>query len=390
MALRWNKKLLLVQLETTVGTRAAAWAASHAVLATAVEITPAQGETVNRELERAFYGGQPDVLVNARAQISFAVELASSGFAPTSAAPNANGSQDPGWGVLARACGMSVARAARPAEVSASKSDYASGSTVREAEGSSKDYRVYKANANNANGNAFGADKLFGGDDGTAGSAARWDRVHNPAGSVYAPVSGSESSVSIAINVDGVQQELLGCRGTFTLTLGPGGIPRLAFTFTGKYADPAAVAALVNPNTARFRKAVIPSNAKTPRLEVLGEAGWALSELSMDWGAEVVQDERIGVAPVAEIVNRNTTGQLTLDARAIATGTNLVKRAKEGDTGSFWLQHGTADGDIVEIFAPDIQLGSPTYQDRQGTFQIQTNFAALPVLGNDELYITAR
>ena len=396
MALRWNKKLLLAKLEGTVGA-AENLAAANAVLATGIEVTPVESETVNRELERAFYGGQPDVVVNARTRIAFGIELASSGIADLTDAPNGNGSEDPGFGPFLEACGMSVARdklvdAVKRTEANYAKGDKVSSTYTDAARGGAKVTRVYEAAQNKANGDAFGTDGLLGGASAEADHVEHWTRVHNPSGSVYAPLTGSEKSLTIEINIDGVQQQLVGCRGTFTLALGTGGIPRLNFTFVGRYADPIAKAQLASSEVRRrFRKAIIPSNAKTPGFELLGAGDWAMSDLSLDWGAEVVQDERIGVAPSAEIVNRNTTGQLTVDARAITDATNLVKRAKEGDSGRFWLQHGPGiDGDVIELWVPDMQLGAPSYQDRQGTFQVQTNFAALPITGGDELVITAR
>lgn len=96
MPLKWNRKVLLVAIETIYGTDAAPTGGANAVLATNVSIQPMEGQDVSRELELTTLGAQPTVPVEVHAKISFEVELAASGAAGTA----------PAWGPLLRACAV--------------------------------------------------------------------------------------------------------------------------------------------------------------------------------------------------------------------------------------------------------------------------------------------
>ena len=101
MAKKWRKKILQAKVEAASGT-AEVLAGSDAVLATNVEVTPLQGETASRELERPYLGAQEQIVIGAHASIAFSVELAAAGAA---------GSVPP-WSDLLRACGFAETIAA--------------------------------------------------------------------------------------------------------------------------------------------------------------------------------------------------------------------------------------------------------------------------------------
>ena len=92
MGRRYSKKLILAKIEAVSGTKEVL-AAADAVLGTNVELTPLAGDTVSRELERAYFGNSDQVPVNTHMVLSFRVELASSGAKGTA----------PAWGKLLQA-----------------------------------------------------------------------------------------------------------------------------------------------------------------------------------------------------------------------------------------------------------------------------------------------
>ena len=59
---------------------------------------------------------------------------------------------------------------------------------------------------------------------------------------LYAPASVSISSLTIYLYLDGLLYKLVGCRGSFNLTLTSGGVGRLSFTFQGLYLSKADAA----------------------------------------------------------------------------------------------------------------------------------------------------
>lgn len=96
MALRSNKRLILIADESTYGTDATP-AGTDALLVRNLEITPLQSDVVSRELIRPYLGNYEQLLANQRVEITFDVELAGSGTAGTA----------PKWSAAMTSCGMS-------------------------------------------------------------------------------------------------------------------------------------------------------------------------------------------------------------------------------------------------------------------------------------------
>lgn len=95
MALKWESKILLVKLEDTYGTEATPLGL-NGILAKDIQLTPMDGNDVDRELERPFFGAQGTIPTELHSKINFQVELVGSGTAGNA----------PQWGPVLRACGM--------------------------------------------------------------------------------------------------------------------------------------------------------------------------------------------------------------------------------------------------------------------------------------------
>lgn len=233
---------------------------------------------------------------------------------------------------------------------------------------------------------------------GDAGAAPPWGKLLQACGmaetvtadtsAAYTPVSAGEKTATLAVNIDGVQQTLAGCRGTFSLNLQAGQVPTIQFTFTGHYADPADVAALA-ANYAAWKDPLPVSKTNTPTFSLMGENDLALSALSLDQGNDVGYREPLAGNAEVMILDRQPSGQITVLAPAIS-GANLVKTARDASTGALRVVHGTAAGSKIQIDAPKIALNGPTYGEAEGIWTIQTNFQPLPNAagGNDEFKIT--
>lgn len=94
--MNWKQKLILAKIETTYGVDPVPTGATNAILATNASIAPMEGQDVNRNLERPYFGSSRSVPVGLYATLSFDVELQGSGAAGTA----------PTWGPLLRACGV--------------------------------------------------------------------------------------------------------------------------------------------------------------------------------------------------------------------------------------------------------------------------------------------
>ncbi|MCP4595760.1 phage tail tube protein [Neptuniibacter sp.] len=91
-----RKKILLAKVESTYGTDATP-AAADAILTKNLDITPYDGNTVQRDLVRPTLGNEEAINVAPNVKVSFEVEIAGSGAAGTA----------PAWGSVLRACGFS-------------------------------------------------------------------------------------------------------------------------------------------------------------------------------------------------------------------------------------------------------------------------------------------
>lgn len=97
MPLLGRKKIVLAKIETTYGTDPTPTGAANAILVRNLNLTPQDGDFVDRNLIRPYLGRSQQLPAAIRATLEFEVELAGSGAAGTA----------PGWGVLMRACAHS-------------------------------------------------------------------------------------------------------------------------------------------------------------------------------------------------------------------------------------------------------------------------------------------
>lgn len=199
----------------------------------------------------------------------------------------------------------------------------------------------------------------------------------------YHPISSLQEAVSIYFNMDGVRHVLLGARGTMTLQMTPRQIPRFVFTMTGLLGT-ITDAALPAINVAAFIKPVPVSKANTT-FSLHGHAG-ACEGVSIDLGNQIEPRLLIGHESIQH-VDRQMTGQATMDAVALATK-DWFAIAQAHTTGVLAGQHGTVAGNIVKFDAGAVQIGRPTYGESQKIINNSLPLIYQPQAGNDEFLIT--
>lgn len=92
-----NRRLLLAKVETAYGTDAVPTKTVNAILCGSLDISPIEGDKVQRNLTRPYLGNSQDIQVTTYATVSFEVELAGGGAAGTA----------PQYGGLLQGCGFS-------------------------------------------------------------------------------------------------------------------------------------------------------------------------------------------------------------------------------------------------------------------------------------------
>ncbi len=228
---------------------------------------------------------------------------------------------------------------------------------------------------------------------GTLGTAPRYGAILKACGMsetivattsvTYAPVSSAFSSATIYFNNDGVLHKATGCRGSFTLNGEVGQIPTIDFTMTGIYNAPTDTAApsvtYTNQATPQIFKA-----GNTSSFSMLGHSG-CLQMVSFDIANEVIYRELVGCTKSVNIVNRAPSGELMIEAPALATK-DFFAAANSDTTGSLTFQHGTTAGNIIAFTAQKVDIANPSYADQDGIQMLNLPYVAIPTdAGNDEV-----
>lgn len=202
---------------------------------------------------------------------------------------------------------------------------------------------------------------------------------------VYAPISSSFESVSIYYNVDGILHKLTGSRGTVQIGLTAKQIPVFKFRFIGKYNAPTDTA-LPSCDYSDFVTPLVFNNTNSGSFSFFGVTSLVLSSLMLDVGNTVNYRALIG-SEYAQLVDRRSVGEVNFEAPALSTF-NTFTNALGSSTGALSILHGTSGGNKVQIDAPAVDVGNPSYTDDNGVVMIKAPLSFVPASGNDEFTIT--
>lgn len=230
---------------------------------------------------------------------------------------------------------------------------------------------------------------------GAAGTAPSWGQLMRACGFAetitpttsveYDPVSEDFESVTMTINVDGIQHLLLGVRGNVALNMVSKDIPTLDFTMTGLYGGVVDAAPVV-PVYTGFQKPLGVNNVNTTGFTIHGYAG-CMQSLSLDMGNNIAFRTLVGCETV-ELTDRLLTGNVVIEAPLTAEK-DFFAINQSGATGAIAITHGTVAGNIVTVSVPQAQLKTPTYQEQDQIVMLAMEIMGLPTnAGNDEFKLT--
>jgi hypothetical protein len=227
---------------------------------------------------------------------------------------------------------------------------------------------------------------------GTAGTAPKWSALMQACGFsetivavtsvTYAPISTAFKGVTLYFFADGVRHKVTGCRGTWSMTLETGEIPKISFSFTGIFNAPTDETQ-PSPTFSDQADPVVVNSANTATLQVHGYAA-CLSAFSLDLANETPFRQLAGCTQQIMITDRKPEGEVTIEAPTIAAK-NYFSAASAQTADQFSWTHGTTAGNIVTFTAPTCNLGSPEYEDSDGIIMLKLPFMPQPTAaGNDE------
>ncbi|WP_113155969.1 hypothetical protein [Nitratireductor sp. OM-1] len=211
----------------------------------------------------------------------------------------------------------------------------------------------------------------------------RWTIWAMPTGLRLDPISDNFESLTLVLNMDGVQHKMLGSLGTFSVTAEAGDYARIEWEFQGTFLDPEDVPMPI----CNYEKS-LPSQVELARLRV--DRDYTIVN-----AFNYTQGNDIQIRPDVSskegyvgtrIVSRAPEGGIDPEAELVANHDFWGKMGR-ADRLTFQMRVGKEPGNTVWFLAPSVQYTGLTYQDRNGirTYDAQLRFSR--VLGNDELCI---
>lgn len=201
----------------------------------------------------------------------------------------------------------------------------------------------------------------------------------------YQPVSGGQESCTLWINIDGTLHRMVGVRGNLTMRVRAGQIPKWVYSLKGLFVAPTATAA-VAPDFTKFQVPQVVSDANTS-FTIDGFAA-VTEEFELDMGNDVQGRFLVGQEEIV-LPDRNTRGSVNIEAPPLGTK-DFFAAARAHARVPLALAHGTGAGNVVELAAPKVQIGRPSYAESQGVTHLAMPLAFTPDAGDDEFVITVR
>jgi hypothetical protein len=243
---------------------------------------------------------------------------------------------------------------------------------------------------------------------GTAATAPAWGALlqacavsegllSTPSRVEYLPASTGLKSLTHYYFDDGLLHKLLGCMGECTLTAKVGERPMLKFEFTGL--DGGVVAQTDTGSFSAWKKPVAMTKANVIDISlggvyaagaVTGGTSYSSTGLELKFGNQVAYTPMLSSETV-DITDRDSAGSIELDLTA-AQEVTLMAAVKANTSFSLAMTIGTATGNKIMVFAPNVQLVNPKKSEKNGKRLIgfDTRFVPTPAgSGNDEWRIVS-
>lgn len=235
---------------------------------------------------------------------------------------------------------------------------------------------------------------------GVAGTAPQWGPVMKacgfaealvgaspgPASVTYTPVSSSFSSVTLDFNADGNKHLVTGCRGTATINLNAGEIPKISFQMMGIY-NAVTAASAVTPTFANQADPVVVNSVNTTSVSAFSFSA-CLESFSLDLANETPFRQLAGCTQQVLITQRAPSGEISIEAPIVGSGAgqkDFFAAVSAQTLGAITWQHGQTAGNIITFNAPTCNLDSPSYADSDGVMMLNLPYMPIPSSsGNDE------
>jgi len=204
-----------------------------------------------------------------------------------------------------------------------------------------------------------------------------------PKGLRLDPVSDGFESLTLVLNMDGVEHRMYGSYGTFSVNAEAGDYAKIEWEFQGTYENPTD-----KPLPQCNYETTIPTQVEHARLRI-DKDYTIVNAWSFEQGNDIQirPDVSSGEGYVGtRIVSRDPKGGIDPEAELVANHDFWGKLGR-AERMSFQIRIGTETGNTVWFLSPSVQYTGLTYQDRDGIRAYDAELKYSRVFGNDEICI---
>jgi len=357
-----------------------------------IQISPLNGPTVQRNIIRPYRGAYETSIANVQSGITFSVELAGSGTAGTASA----------MADLLRACATAQTITATALTGTATAG---AANSITLAAGSSMVNRFYCGQiitiSSGTGSGHIGLIVDYVGSTKVAtvtpitttfvpGASSAYSIAANVSHRPISSTSGvADTDCTIVCNKDGLQRKLIGCRGTFSISLTLEGYPSISYSMVG--IDVTAADVLQSTYTLATPAQAIPLVYRADNVRATRFAGQSgcYQSLSLDAGNTTNYRELINCTKEITIPDGQSSGTVVYEAVLSSVfdpfALSLVDNASPGPLST--VIYGPA-GNRVSLVVPAIDIVQTTISSMNGFEMYNTNYNAIPsALGNDDWYL---
>ncbi len=372
MPLFSTKKAIFAKIETTYG-NAVNTTATDAILVSNLDLQPLQGDQVNRNLVKPYFGASDVLQANTRTRVTFGVELAGTGTA--GAVPH--------YGPLLRACAMAQTITA----------------------GSKVAYRPVSENFESVTirCNYDGVLHTVKGCRGNVRIQCQTGQIpmlmFEMEGLYVDPVDSAFYDFITNVNYSGIASPLIfnydntsnfafhkrsavvtGAISTTTLTVSAvtSGTLAVGMAITGSGVTAGTTITALGTGSGGTGTYTVSASQTVSSTTITGttDVQPCLSSVEMDVGNTMIYRDLVNCGQEMLITNRNSTATVVIDAVTIATK-NYFAAAAAGDTGNLKFTHGPS-GNRVSFTAQRARISSISYTESDNVLQYNIPVVLLP------------
>ena len=376
-----RKKAFLAKMQPTSNLDSGPTAA-NAILCRNLEISPIEGQTVSRDVIRAYFGNSEQLPTAVYSKITFEIEIAGSGTAGT----------EPAYGPLLRSCAFSetILGAAHTGTAQAGATDEITLAGTASATDDAYAGLVVSPTGGTGSGDPGrtiidynGTTKVAKVDSPFLTTPDNTTVYNIPAGVAYGRVSTAFEMSTMHLNVDGIHHVALDCKGDVGFGVSADRIPVIRFDFTAIYVDAADASTPATTLTA-WQQPLVVNQVNTPVI-TLHSQSIVMESANLNMGNQVIFRSLPGGTEQTLITNSNPSGDISFEAVGVASK-DYFTAVKNADLGSLVIEHGTVAGNRVRATAPRVQLSQLRYGDSEGIAMFNANLSLLPINGGDDFF----